>query len=434
MAHPVIVHPEMPSERSTHYRFVVAAVLFVTLLIAYLDRVNVSVLVADQHFLQDMDMVGDAVRIGLLNTAFLLTYGIANIVLGRVGERIGAKTAMLIAVAIWVAAMVLGGAATGFAMMIMARILLGIGEGLHWPMQSIIVTHWFPERERAKANAAWLLGLMVGPMIAAPLFVSIIGHWGWRSSFLFLSVLNFLPIILIAILVTTRPEQSRFVGSVERAYIRQGKDESEDRKASLFREASADSEEAATRFWADYRFWFLTVAYMSSQSIFFGLVAWLPKYLQDVRGFSFNDLGFLASLPYVFGVLFLIIFGYAADRVSRRAPFVVVALTLASVFILSASNASDNRLSAYLLALGVGSLGIGLSSYWAILQRMVHRSLIGAAAGVMNGAGMIFTALVPTIIGFTIRWSGAYTGGLFFLVGLGLLGALLMAVLSLKKV
>ncbi|ADG07210.1 MFS transporter [Kyrpidia tusciae] len=421
-------HPGMSIERVTHYRFVVAAVLFVTLLIAYLDRVNVSVLVADRQFLQDMDMIGNAVRIGLLNTAFLLTYGIANIVLGRVGERVGAKTAMLIAVAIWVVAMALGGAATGFAMIMSTRILLGIGEGLHWPMQSIIVTHWFPESERTKANAAWLLGLFVGPMIAAPSFVYIISHWGWRSNFFVLSVLNVLAILLIAWFVNARPSQSRFVGASERAYIEGGG------QGAPAAQTDVAHHSAVENYLTDYRFWFLTVAYMSSQSIFFGLTAWLPKYLQEIRGFSFSSLGVFASLPYMVAVVFLVVFGYLADRVKRRAPFIAAGLTSASVFIWGAAVVTDNRMSAYFLSLGVGSLGIGLSSYWSILQRMVRRSVIGAAAGVMNGVGMIFTALVPTIIGYFIKWSGgSYNGGLFFLVALGLLGALLMAVLSLRK-
>ncbi|WP_083780155.1 MFS transporter [Kyrpidia tusciae] len=102
----------------------------------------------------------------------------------------------------------------------------------------------------------------------------------------------------------------------------------------------------------------------------FGMIAWLPEYLQDIRHFSFSDFGVFASLPYLVGSVFVLVFGSVSDRAKHRAPFVAVALILASVSIWPAASVTDHRMSAYFLALGVGSIGIGISSFWAILQRL----------------------------------------------------------------
>lgn len=72
-------------------RRILSITLLITLLVAYLDRVNVSVIVADNQFLNDMGIVGDAASAGLLMSLFLLTYGISNMFLSPIGDKIGPK-------------------------------------------------------------------------------------------------------------------------------------------------------------------------------------------------------------------------------------------------------------------------------------------------------------------------------------------------------
>ena len=69
-------------EKPTKQRVILVLILLVTLLIAYLDRVNVSVLLADNTFLSDMGIKGQPVQMGLLMTLFLIAYGIICFVRG----------------------------------------------------------------------------------------------------------------------------------------------------------------------------------------------------------------------------------------------------------------------------------------------------------------------------------------------------------------
>ncbi|WP_434510141.1 MFS transporter [Desulfitobacterium sp. AusDCA] len=418
------------NEKPTKSRIFLAGILFLTLLVAYLDRVNLSVIVADKSFLTQMGITGKPVLIGLLSSVFLFAYGISNVILGPFGDFIGPKKAMLIAISFWILAMTMGGLVSTFSFMIAARILLGAGEGLHWPMQSLYVKNWFPIRERGKANSAWLLGLFVGPAIAMPIFVQLTTNWGWRSTFTTLALVGLIPLLLIAVLTKDRPSVSKLTNQQEIDYIKNGSD--------LSTSSSAEAETEGTLknlFLKDYRFWFLTIAYLGSSSIWWGTMAWLPSYLKTIRNFSFAQLGSLASLPYILGAITVIVCGYWSDRTGKRTVFGAVGLTLASLFILFGAKAQDNYISAYLLSCGIGSIGIGIHSFWSALQNITPPRQLGAASGILNGVAQFGSAFIPTVIGFFIQLSGgSYNGGLFFLVGLGLMGAALMAVLAVKKI
>src|SRR5271169_201823 len=74
-----------------------AFLLSFTLLVAYLDRVNVSVAIASPRFLEDMGLKNNPVGQGLLMSFFLVAYGLGNVLLGPLGDRLGPRKAMTIA-------------------------------------------------------------------------------------------------------------------------------------------------------------------------------------------------------------------------------------------------------------------------------------------------------------------------------------------------
>ncbi|EAX48267.1 hypothetical protein TcarDRAFT_1814 [Thermosinus carboxydivorans Nor1] len=100
--------------KPTRQRLVLVAILLFTLLVAYLDRVNVSVLLADNAFLTDMGIKGQPVQMGLLMTLFLIAYGVANVVLSPLGDYIGPRKAMSISIFLWTISVLIGGFATTF--------------------------------------------------------------------------------------------------------------------------------------------------------------------------------------------------------------------------------------------------------------------------------------------------------------------------------
>lgn len=207
--------------KPTGQRWLVAAVLFIAVFFSYLDRVNVSVLVVDPAFLTAMGISG-AVAKGMLMTSFLIAYGVGNVILSPLGDIFGPRKAMAACIAIWIVSMIIGGLAQTYAIITISRVMLGLGEAMHFPMQSKYVKQWFPPQERGKANAVWQTGMAVAPAIAMPFFTWIIHISGWRMSFFVLAALSLIPLLMVWGLTTDYPHQSKRVNQLEREHIAAG--------------------------------------------------------------------------------------------------------------------------------------------------------------------------------------------------------------------
>lgn len=397
-------------------RFVLIRILFLVLLVAYLDRVNISILLADNTFIRDMGLTAKPMVMGLIMTTFLLPYALSNIVFSPFGDIVGPRKMMVLSIAVWVPAMVLGGAAPAVEILLVSRFFLGVGEGIHWPMQSKYVKNWFPPGERGKANAIWLSGLILGPALAIPLLAWLV-HLGWRQSFYILAVVNIVPILMIWFFTTDRPQKNPRVTPAEIEHIEQG----------LSPEAAGGGgnpglKESFRMFAADYKFWLLTVYSFCHASIWWGTISWLPSYLKTVQGFSWNSMSFAASVPYFLGAVAALLAGHYSDKINRRAPFAALSICGAALGVLGSIVSSNNVLAAIAIACGITALGSGLPVIWALLQQLVPTPIAGAGAGLMNGLTNVGAALAPMIIGYFIGFSGSFVGGLLYLVGLGLIG------------
>jgi sugar phosphate permease len=399
-------------------RYVLIRILFLVLLVAYLDRVNISILLADNVFIQDMGLAERPLVMGLIMTAFLLPYALANVVFSPFGDIIGPRKMMSLSVIVWVPAMVLGGVAVAVETLLVSRFFLGVGEGIHWPMQSKYVKNWFPPCERGKANAVWLSGLILGPAIAIPLLAWLV-HLGWRQSFFILAAVNVVPVVLIWFLTTDQPRQHKRVTPAEIAHIEQGLG-AETAEAG----SSPGIRESFTLFVADRKFWLLTVYSFCHASIWWGTISWLPSYLKTAQGFSWSSMSIAAALPYLLGAISALLAGHFSDKINRRAPFAALSICGAGLGVLGSILSTNNIVAAIAIACGITALGSGLPVIWAMLQQMVPTPIAGAGAGLMNGLTNIGAALAPLIIGYLIGVSGSFVGGLMYMVGLGLLGFL----------
>ncbi len=96
------------------------------------------------------------------------------------------------------------------------RFLLGMAEGIHFPMSSAIVSRWFPLSERSRANGLFILGvqfaIVAGPFIMVPL----IDQFGWRSMFLALGAIGLLFALPAVIGLLRDDGPYRHVGSDDR--------------------------------------------------------------------------------------------------------------------------------------------------------------------------------------------------------------------------
>lgn len=408
-------------------RFIILGILFITLMIAYIDRVNISVLIADPGFISDMHLKAQAARQGMLMTLFLMAYALGNIILGYFGDRLGPRKAVSISIVLWSVALFVASAARNLVTLLGARIFMGFGEGFHWPMQSTYVKNWFPVNERARANSIWAVGLMVGPAVAMPLCTTIVANWGWASSFIIVGVTALvIPLPLIWFFTTDKPREYRLISEAEVSYIERGQSEEQAALANVQSGSYSDLLRSSC-------FWLVTIGYMATASIWWGTITWLPQYLRVARHFSWSQMGLFSSLPYVLGAISVLGVAYLSDKLGRRGIFYTLGLLGSVVFIYLGATTASNFNSAIYIAFAIFFLGWVTPVAWTLLQSLVAPNLVGAAAGLMNGISNGFAALAPLIMGYLIWRTGSYQAGMVYLMIVGLIGSACTAVFAVKK-
>lgn len=401
-------------------RYLLSAILLITITIHYLQRVNISILLADPQFLADLGLTGETAKQGLLMTFFLLLYALTNFITGPLGDRFGPRRIMALGVFISGIAMVVAGFASAFGIMLFARILLGIGNGIHYPAQGVFVRRWFPPWERGRANAINSIGSNLGPILAMPLFVFIANNWGWEACFYTVALLGLLVALPgVWFLTSDLPEKSPFIGAAEKDYLQKnvgGSLPSGHAARIPFRVRVGKVLEIP---WLGM----YIIAYASFLSIWFGLLTWLPQYFTMARGISFTTMGFVSSLPYILGIIGLLFAGVVSDRIGRRAPFAVVALAGSASLLYWAAVTSQIYPCIILVSLATGVLSLFMGVYWAMVQTLLPINLVGLGVGMISGVGNFIAALTPLIIGGLIQLTGSYLAGILYLVVFGLVGA-----------
>ena len=157
--------PDTPQMKPTKVRIAIMAILFITVVIAFLDRVNVSIIIADPTFKSEMHIMTNPTAQGLLMSFFIFAYALSQMFLGPIGDWLGPRKTVLASIFSWGIAEIIGGVAATLNIVYLSRLLLGVVEGTHYPMMSRYVRNWMPPREWGKANAAWTMGVYVGPAI-----------------------------------------------------------------------------------------------------------------------------------------------------------------------------------------------------------------------------------------------------------------------------
>lgn len=415
--------PTMPDatgvEAPSKVRVWLAFLLSFTLLVAYLDRVNVSVVIASPRFLEEMGLKNNPVGQGLLMSFFLMAYGLGNILLGPVGDRLGPRKAMTIALLGWTIPCAIGALARSVSVLYTSRFILGAGEAMHYPMQISYVKNWFPLQERARANSTWVFGQMIGPGIAMPLFAAIVAAYGWRATFWLCAVLGVVVTPCVWYLTTDRPEQHRGVNKAELDHILKGQVIAAKDKGI---QAGSPLKNYITLIKTP-DFICCTLSYWASVSMWWGMMSWLPQYLKVARGFSWAKMGFFSSLPFFLGLLGLIAAGLVADWVKKAGLLNCIGLAGCAAFIGLGAVVHNNNLGACLIAVAFFFKGVSVPMAWTLLQTFTPASMIGQAAGLQNGSSNLIGSLSPIVVGFLIALTGTYTAGLLFLMGFGFLGA-----------
>lgn len=393
--------------------------------IASIDKLGVSVIITNSGFLKDMGLAGNTFAIGMLGTVFSITYGGCAIIWGFVVDRIGPKLSGIIGALIWTFTALMGGLANSFLVVLISRLLLGIGEGSIYPVSHKFVGNWFDRANRARAQSVWVLGGPLGPVFGLPAIIFAMTLWGWRGGFYLLAALSFF-LVVPALLFVTRDAPAA------------GSELALAQAAARTEEAQRPGRSGWPSKFSDLtgglRFWTLVVVAVMNGFGFAGLSFWLPSYLRDQRHFPVAAMAGWVSASWLLAVLAVVITGWAIDRTQRPGIIGGCVFTSGAIAMAIAAFTGSPNLAAAMLAYGLATINSGSTLCQSMMLQAAGPQFAGRGAGIMMGLSNLIGGFSPVIIGAVVAMSGgSFIAGVMFLVACLLVGAagyVLVGVLS----
>jgi MFS transporter, ACS family, hexuronate transporter len=336
-----------------------------------------------------------------LQTSFLLSYAALYVIGGRLLDRLGTRRGFMLIMLWWSVACMLHGLASGFTLLLIARFLLGMGEGGAFPAAARVVSEWIVPEERSTAMGIINAGTAVGSVLAPPLIGVILLNIGWRSVFVFAGSLGAAWVIWW--MLTYRGNTGTLSSSTldARRLAQQ----------LSFREViSIHSVQA------------LVFAKFMSDSAWYFLLFWLPKYLYDARGFDIKQVSFYAWIPYAASGIGSFVGGYYSSRLLRSgrsldsARKIALGLSAAFMPVVMLVPLVPVHLSILLF-----SVAFFCQQSWSGLIMTVPAdifplSAVGTVSGLVGFGGAIGGAIFGMVAGYLLSHGFGY-GTLFVLVG-----------------
>jgi len=386
--------------------------------INYIDRANLGV--AAPYIAKDLNLSPEAT--GALLGAFFWTYAAFQLPSGWFIDKVGARLAYLVAVVWWSVFTATTAFARSFGALFGMRLLLGVGEAPAYPSNAKIVSEWFPRRERAFATSIFDSGNRVGTALSLPIVSAIIGHFGWRMSFIITGALGFVW-AAFWLWIYKPPAQHPWVSKEERDYI-----ESD--------QTPPPSNPAAQQVrWRDlfrYRtIWGMMLGFFCLNFVIYFFSTWFPTYLVQARGFDLKKMGLVGMIPALVAVFGGYLGGYVSDRLVRSGMRLTLARKIPLVggmFMSSSIGLSvlveSTTAAIALMSLSYASLAFAAASIWSLPADVAPtRNHVGSIGGIQNFASNLAGVCITTFVGVMLAKTGGFVVPLVVAGGFSLLGA-----------
>lgn len=367
----------------------------VAIAISYFDRLTLPVAIAAiQH-----NILISNEQFSWLQTSFLLSYAALYVIGGRMLDLLGTRRGFLLIMLWWSLACALHSLATGFVLLLVARFLLGMGEGGAFPAATRVVAEWIEPPKRSTAMGLINAGTAIGSLLAPPIIGFILLHSGWRAVFV-ASGCGGLAWVVWWVMSYRAKSASRVIAGTKRETPPM-------RWAEVIRLHNVQA--------------FVFAKFMSDSAWYF-LLFWLPKYLYDARGFDVRQVSYYAWIPYAASGVGSFLGGWFSATLLQRGKSLDAARKIALgccaaampvVMLVSLVPVS--------FAIALFSVAFFAQQAWSGLVMTLPADIfplnaVGTVAGLIGFGGAIGGAAFGVLAGFLLSHGISY-GALFIAVG-----------------
>ena len=393
----------------TETRWYFVALVTAAIAISYFDRQTLPVAISS---IQRTIPLSDQ-QFSWLQFAFLIPYAVLYAAGGRMLDMIGTRRGFLVIMLWWSGACALHGLAMNFGFLLVARCLLGMGEGGGFPAATRVVAEWISPHQRSTAMGIINAGTAVGSVLAPPLIGIILLISGWRMVFFVSGIIGFTWVLWWAI--SYRGNNTASIATLDARLVAQQLsflDVLRMRKVQV-----------------------LVFAKFMSDSAWYFYLFWLPKYLYDARGFDIKHVSYYAWIPYAASGVGSFLGGWLSSALLNRGQ----SLDFSRKFVLGLS-ALFMPVVMLVQHVPVGwalllfSIAFFCQQSWSGLIMTIPAdifplSAVGSVSGLIGFGGAIGGAIFGVVAGFLLDHGFDY-GTLFFIVGtfhlIGFLAILLL--------
>lgn len=418
MGNPAIVSSVLETSTIRKIRLRILPYIFLLYIIAVLDRVNIGFAALTMN----KELAITAQQFGLLAGIFFIGYFLfeipSNLMLHKLGARIWISRILIS----WGIISFLTAFAQSAMHLYIVRFLLGLAEAGFFPGMILYLTYWFRQREQAQAVALFMTAQPIASIIGEPLSGWILDHVHWMgiSSWRWLLALEATPAMIMGVLnfflLPSKPDNAKFLTAEEKAWIDGELEREQQRKL-----ATQKTHISAGRALLNRRVWYLAIIYFTIIIGLYSLNFWLPQLVKGLSNvFSNTQIGFLAMVPHLVGLIAMVLISLDSDRTQERRFHAAIPAMLGGVALLFVGKVHSPALSIALLAL----MALGIDSFFGPFWSLPNRFLtgMGAASGIalINSIGNLGGFVGPYVIGAVKDRTGSVYWGLAF-VGISML-------------
>lgn len=398
-------------------KYVILAMLVLLGVVTFLDRINITV--AGTAIMTDLNISPD--EWGWILSAFILSYGLMQLPMGALGDKLGHRSTLAAIVLWWSVFTCFSGMAGGFASMLVIRFMFGIGEAGSSPCSTGVISRWFPKEKVGMAQgfvwAASRMGGALTPFVVIP----VIALWGWRSAFYILGAIG---VVWSVVWFLFYRDKSSAVSHSTVAEVQAAKQSAKIPWKAMF---------SSRQFWLILSMYFF---YAFGSWFFF---SWFPTFMELGRGFDKQELTYAIAAPFVMSMIGNIAGGFLTDKLSVRYGLKIgrkalgsVSLIVSAVFMFLAAFIPGKMEVFIFLSLCFGIIDLMLPSAWALCIDL-GKQYAGAVSGAMNTAGNIGGFVCSVAFGYLVKSTHDYNLPLYLIACMLIISAIIFLFINPEK-
>jgi MFS transporter, ACS family, D-galactonate transporter len=361
-------------------KWVVVALIFLGMVISYVDRGNLSI--AAPSIMRDFGIAPGAM--GLLLSAFFWTYGAFQIPAGAFLDRVGIRRGYAIGFLVWSIASASIAVSRGTGDIIGMRLVLGMAESIG-PLASLaFIRNHFQGKDQGLPTSIYIAGQSIGPALGALVGTMLLDRFGWRLVFAVtgLGALIWLPCWLLAAPADeARPVQVAVMST----------------RAWTWRSLLGSR-----------GFWALSLCILLASYYWYFVLTWVPTYLVVARGFSTLAMGRVVSTGLFTVAVTNVLAGYSADRLARGAGVFRIRVLFAAAGYLGTAAIllllvlPERAWIVPVFTFSMCATGMGNASFWAIAQHVSPANMTGRTIGFLNTLSQVAGVAAPLVTGWIL--------------------------------